>query len=163
MRSVYIPGIFAMLALAGCNSGTAPTEQSAVAPVLKDLTAEETVKALAGAGLGISNISVVTAENDSNNMLGRPGQYTGKAFFYDARHPKTPDGGDENENTVEVFASANEAKARSDYIKSVTEGSPFLLQYHVLRGKVLVRLAKSLTPAEAKEYEQALDKLVPAT
>ncbi|MEU3298141.1 hypothetical protein ABZ722_38335 [Streptomyces longwoodensis] len=57
---------------------------------------------------------------------------------------------------VEVFGSAEDAKARSKYIQSVTKSMPMLAEYHYLDGPVLVRVSHYLTPQQAGEYEAAL-------
>src|SRR5665647_137930 len=51
----------------------------------KILTAAEVLDGLKSAGLPIGNAVEYTAETDTNKLLGRPGQYTGKANFEDTR------------------------------------------------------------------------------
>ncbi|MFE5757542.1 hypothetical protein ACFQ7M_19395 [Streptomyces massasporeus] len=60
---------------------------------------------------------------------------------------------------VEAFDSAADAKARADYIESVTKGMPALTEYRYLSGPVLVRVSRHLTPDQAAEYEAAVKKL----
>lgn len=146
------------LALAACDGKPQSPEPTASA-VPEIRTAKDVVDALAAAGLPVTSVTVLDEKTDSNNLLGRPGQYTSKVMFYDGRHPKAKDGGDEGENTVEMFASAEAAKTRRDYIDGVTKGLPFLMQYQVLRGRVLLRLDKVLLPSEEKAYEAALAKI----
>lgn len=146
------------LLTAGCGSKGA---DSAAPQARKVETAQQVVDALRSGGLPITDVVIIDERTDSNNLLGRPGQYTSKVFFYDGRHPKSPEGGDEGENSVEYFASAADAKKRDDYIAQVTDGVPLLMQYRLRHGKVLVRLDKVLLPSEAKEYELALSKVLP--
>ena len=149
------------MVLAACNreAGSA-TNASVLATVepAAPANAAEVATALVKAGLPVVNVVVLTEAGDTNQLLGRPGQYTSKAFFYDKRHPKAE--GDEGENTIEVFDSAADAKTRRDYIARVTEGVAFATQYQLLRGKVLVRLDKALLPSESKQYDQALSSIV---
>lgn len=118
--------------------------------------AKEVATALMRAKLPLVNIKELSEVTDDNHLLGRPGQYTSKLFFYDARHPKQAEG-DDGENTIEVFSNAVDAKRRHDYIADITSGVGMLTQYQILRGPVLVRLDKLVLPTEAKAYEAALD------
>jgi len=144
------------LFLSGCGVTPSAGDNSTaevMTPVIQN--AEDIIKLFEGKGLPVSDIKTVTAADDSNQLLGRPGQYTSKLFFYDSRHPKVEES-DENENTIEVFNSAEDAKARHDYIKSVTKGVAFLTQYQLLQGRVLVRLDKAMLPDEVEGYKAAL-------
>lgn len=107
------------------------------------------------AKLPIVDVKELSETTDDNHLLGRPGQYTSKLFFYDARHPKSADS--EGENTIEVFLNPIDAKRRHDYIAEITGGVGMLTQYQILRGPILVRLDKVILPSEAKAYESALD------
>ena len=150
----------ALMLVAGCGQEekSATTENETAAIAVAPQTAAEIVALFKAADLPVQDVKVLDEASDSNNLLGRPGQYTSKVFFYDARHPNknTPD--DEGENTVEVFATAADAKARHDYIEGVTKGVSFLVSYQVLRGNVLVRFDKVLLPTEVEQYKAALTK-----
>lgn len=156
---IKVMALAVTLALAGCGK-SAEVPAAAPTEAAKPLDAEGVVRALAKAGLPIENIAVLDEKTDSNNLLGRPGQYTSKVELFDHRHPK-PAQGDEGWATVEVFATPEDAKQRRDYIAKMTDGVPVLLQYQVLRGKVLLRLDKVALPSEVKEYEAGLAKLIP--
>ena len=91
-------------ALVGCGeSGDLPNAQSVA---LK----------LRGQGLPIRSIETYTEENDPNKLLGRPGQYVGKANFRDRR--AEDDGASDLDvsegGSVEVFASEDEVPRPSD-------------------------------------------------
>lgn len=154
----------ASLTLVSCNSEPAPTgtasEAAPEAPAPE--TAAQVADALGKQGIALQNVVVLDEKTDSNNLLGRPGQYTSKVFFHDARHPKTPESGDDFEGTVEMFATPADAKKRHDYIEEVTSGVPMFVQYQILRGNVLVRLPKAFTPSETAAYKAALEKIIPA-
>lgn len=158
MRVLVLAGA---LALAGCGQSAdtvsnIPEDEPTV--VASALDAGAAVEALKAAGLPVAGINAVTEATDTNNMMGRPGGYTSKAFFFDQRHEGE---GDEpaQQNTIEVFANEADATKRREYIQSVTEGMPFLTQYMIQSGPMLLRLDKVMTPTEAKEYEAALGKL----
>ena len=144
--------MFAALALAGCgDEAKAPAGPKDAYMVAKGL-------GFAG-GLPVENIKVVTASDDANKLMGRPGQYTSKVFFFDARHPKTEAGGDEGENSVEMFDNETDAAKRRDYVDGITRSVPMFAEYSYLKGRVYLRLSKVLTPEEAKQYEAALQKM----
>lgn len=124
-------------------------------------TAADVVSAFERAGLPVQSVTVLNASSDSNHLLGRPGQYTSKVDFFDARHPGSDGGLHSGENTVEVFPTAAAARARHDYIEAVTRGVPILRQYLVLNGRVLARFDFQLLPSEVEEYRLALNRALP--
>jgi len=144
--------------VSGCSSEPTQNTQADAAEAKTPVptNANEVATALKRAKLPLVNIKELSEVTDDNHLLGRPGQYTSKLFFYDARHLKGGEG-DDGENTIEVFANPVDAKRRHDYIAAITEGVGMLTQYQILRGPVLVRLDKLVLPTEAKAYEAALD------
>jgi hypothetical protein len=129
---------------------------NAQAPRQQTTSASTVLKKLQDAKLPISNVIQFTEKNDPNSLLGRPSQYTSKVSFSDDRYPETlgPDG--TPQNTIEVFRNAADAKIRHDYIERVTSGVPFLMQYQILSGRILVRLDKSITPTDVNGYRVSL-------
>lgn len=159
MRSLAILGVFFLAACGQSNDTVSNIPDTAQSETPKAaLDAAAVANGLKVAGLPIEGINALTEATDSNNMMGRPGGYTSKAFFFDKRHE-----GEGNEpaeqNTIEVFASEQDATTRREYIEGVTKGMPFLTQYMIQSGTTLLRLDKVITPTEAKEYEAALAKL----
>ena len=153
----------ALVAIGGCEKKKADiplTPDAAPSPSSKIATAPDVAQALKVAGLPVVGVVKVTEESDDNHLLGRPGQYQSKVFFFDARHPKSVVEGDEQgENTIEVFPTAVGAQNRRDYIAQISGGIPALAQYQYLRGKALIRLDHIMLPSEAKHYEAALSKM----
>jgi hypothetical protein len=102
----------------------------------------------------------VTADGDSNHLLGRPHEYTSAVKFKDSR-VKGDDviASDQYDVSwgggIEVFASHDDAQTRADYIQSVTKGLPLLGEYDYVHGKVLVRVSHYLTRTQAAEYDRA--------
>ena len=119
----------------------------------------QVIGALRRAGLPIGRVRYYTAANDVNKLLGRPGQYIGKANFRDTRIRSTgfdvDDGG-----SVETFANKGDAARRYRYVDAVTNSSSLFVEYHYLEGTVFLRLSHELTPAQAKQYERAFRKAV---
>lgn len=165
LKKLYLlSAAFASLALVSCGQDESKSQGRAATPAAVEAPKDAAAvgEALREQGIDLQDVAVLDEKSDTNNLLGRPGQYTSKIFFHDARHPKTPESGDEFEGTIEVFANAADAQKRRDYIEQVTSGMPMLLQYQFLRGNVLVRLPKAFAPSETKSYEDALAKIVPA-
>jgi hypothetical protein len=106
----------------------------------------------------------VTAANDPNHLLGRPNQYTSKVTFTDTRINAadvsgTDKGALERGGAIEVFAAPSDAKARADYIHTVTKSMSALAEYDYVHGTVLVRVSHYLTPDQAAEYKVAANRL----
>lgn len=122
--------------------------------------AAEVVQELRDESLPIGEIETYTAENDPNELLGRPGQYTGKVTFKDTRLPPDELAGEEfdvaNGGSVETFDNEDDAARRQEYLETGTQGIPAFAEYTYREGTVLLRVAGRLTPDQAAEYEEAL-------
>ncbi|MFF8533234.1 hypothetical protein ACF07B_14940 [Streptomyces sp. NPDC015532] len=102
----------------------------------------------------------VTAENDPNHLLGRPGEYTSKVTFSDSwvqasQVTGADPGAVERGGAVELFADASDARARAEYLRGIAKSSPALDEYDYVHGSVLVRVSRYLTPKQAAQYEAA--------
>lgn len=141
------------VALVGMVAGCA---SSAPAP-----TADQVVSQLATKVPNARPGPVVTAANDSNRLLGRPGQYTSAAAFTDDRVPvdrRNPDPTSlDNGGKVEAFAAADDAQRRADYIQQLAKATPLAVEYDYVVGTTLVRVSKALTPDQAAQYHAALE------
>ncbi|MEV5281376.1 hypothetical protein [Streptomyces sp. NPDC052811] len=162
----------ASLLLAGCSSGPAPAKTAgAASPGTGTANAEASTIDAAGAfktiaaGVEAAKLSgTVTADNDPNHLLGRPGQYTSKITFTDSRIKASDTGGFkpgdvELGGAVETFTSSADAGARAKYIQAVTKSIPALTEYDYVHGALVVRVSRCLTPAQASTYKAAADKL----
>ena len=114
--------------------------------------------ALKSEGLPVGTYRVYTESTDGNKLLGRPGQYVGKANFHDKRLEKSATYDTSSGGAVEVFASRAAALNRFKYLKAITQSMPLLVEYDYLEGLVLLRVAGDLTPTQARKYEAALRK-----
>jgi hypothetical protein len=167
--------VIAAVAVAGCSSSsnnaapaTAVTSAPSVSvnpssPPPSELTGAvapgDVIDTLRAAGLPVAETKEYTPTDDPNQLLGRPNQYTGKVSFHDSTLPFSNSFGTDGGGSVEVFASADDARARSDYIASVIGNSPLLAEYDYLHGAVLLRLGHELTPDQAKAYQDALNRV----
>jgi hypothetical protein len=112
------------------------------------------------AGLPIGQVTALTPENDPNQLLGRPGQYTGKVQFEDTR----VNDGDSNPlalgGSIEVFANPNDAKRRAEYVQAITTSSSLFAEYSWQVDSVFLRLDNAFTPTQAAEYERVLREIL---
>ncbi|MCC3279935.1 hypothetical protein LJ754_12320 [Arthrobacter sp. zg-Y40] len=101
-------------------------------------------------------VTEVTEANDSNGLIGRPGQYTSAAWIADTSADPAQTGVDGGA-VVEVFATEADAQTRAAYIQDVLKsmGPAFGTEYHYLKGSVLLRVSGKLMPSQASLYEQA--------
>ncbi|MCW2875334.1 hypothetical protein [Actinacidiphila oryziradicis] len=162
----------AVLLLAGCGispAPSAPAAGSSAAPqssttASTPLDASAALKAIAATVATARLTGVVTAENDSNHLLGRPNQYTSKVTFADSRIAKSDaavfsKGDVELGGAVEVFSDPANATARAKYIQAVTKNLPALAEYDYVQGGTVVRVSRFLTPDQAGQYKTAAAKL----
>jgi uncharacterized protein YcfL len=146
-----------LFALVGCSS---KSETSTVVPtkekqkVVEKVTAQSVVDKLKEKESSyMIDITVVTAENDPNKLLGRPNQYTEKITWKDNRSKDS-----QVDCTVELFANKEDATARKTYIEGIIKSMPVLTQYIVQKDNVLLRIDGVLTPAQSKEYIDIFNK-----
>lgn len=135
-RLLTAAAAIAAAALAGCSASTA-------APAAVSPSAEHIATAM-----GVTRYTAYNARTDPNQLLGRQGEYTSKVNW--------GAGGDGGDNSIEVFPTAAGAKGREAYVKLFR--CPFGDGYDHVHGTALLRLACSLTPAQAKADEAAFDK-----
>ncbi len=124
-------------------------------------SAESILLALQSTGLPIGDYRAYTAEDDPNELLGRPGGYVSKVNFIDTTIGPGSSIFDVSEGgSIEVFETNANAQSRNDYIASLIEELPILTEYDFLEGTVLLRVSSSLTPDEAAVYQSALEDVV---
>jgi hypothetical protein len=151
------------------STTAASTTTTTVAPTttttLPPPTVDSLLAALTAAGLPIGATITYTAETDTNDLLGRPGMYTGKVAWIDNRVADeclelgVPDfdcGG-----TAEVFANDDDRDERYRYLGGFADQS-FAGGYYMWRlPGMVVRVGYELTPAVAGEYAAVLEQLAP--
>jgi hypothetical protein len=176
MRTVRNAVLFsALLLLTACGSGApASTTSSTGASAQPTATStpsvphlgksgDQILAGLKGEGLPIGDTFTYTAENDPNNLLGRPGQYISKVNFKDTRISSTDNGADisvSDGGAVETFANTTDAQKRYTYLQSIsTSGNAMFAEYEYIDGVAILRISSQLTPDQAKAYQTALKSL----
>src|SRR6478736_395988 len=149
-------GVAAAL-LTGCSAQA--TTSSAVATPSPTPTptaaadATSVATALKAKVKSITKVTTVTEAMDENQLLGRNGQYTSLAWITDkgATAGKT---GSDGGAVVEMFANAEDAKARSEYIQKVLKamGPAAGTEWHHLDGATLLRVNGKLSPSVNAQY-----------
>lgn len=174
MLTRLLPSILFAFFIIACNKPGQNIENQNHSPAktvsnVRVFTAKGILEAFQKAGIPIGSVIYYTAENDSNNLLGRPHQYVEKASWADTRIKQEPDYNPEHRGskedldpeggTVEIFSTADDLENRRQYIEAVSAKMSPLAQYIYSHGNALVRLEKQLTPSQAAEYERALRTL----
>ena len=145
------------------------TETSTETIENEKMTAEVIVNKMKEKTSNIGKVVVYNEENDLNNLLGRPNQYTSKATFEDIRlEQKNADNEfltEEERNepiggTIEVFNNETDMNNRKAYIESLSSSVSLFNQYIYAKGNVLLRLENDLTPTQAKEYEDIFNEII---
>lgn len=133
-------------------------EPEASEPVA-EVNAAALAAALVDAVESATGFTEYTEDSDPNDLIGRPGQYVSAASIADdgAEGDRGVDGG----AVIEVFASENDAQARSEYILAILEDSPmFGLEWHHLDGVALLRVSGALKPSVNEVYAEAWASIV---
>jgi hypothetical protein len=147
---------------ASVNPPAAETPDTAETPtpLLTDNPSAEAVKTAIQQIPTITEIGIVTEDNDPNNQLGKQGGYTGCLFFTDSNAPKT-DGADAIEKgadgggCIEIYANADDAKRRDEYLASF-DGTVFASGSHTVVGTLVVHTSSQLTASQQKALESQL-------
>jgi hypothetical protein len=158
--------VLSALFVFGCGSETVNQQPETIEDeldVIRDaegitdfLTAEEVIDRFVVFELPVGETIIYDEETCPNDLLGRPGQYVGKADWEDTRVEQYGDfltGG-----TIEIFEDDATLVKRKEYLEPFLEEAVFL-QYMFIHKNVIVRVDKELTPSQADEYKDALESL----
>ena len=111
---------------------------------------------------GITGYAAATEDNDPNGKLHKQGGYTSAVYFsYDQVNQSLVSGntiiekGTEGGGQIEVYATAEDAQRRSDYLGSF-DGTALCSGSHTVLGTILIRTSDQLTATQQKELEAAL-------
>lgn len=111
---------------------------------------------------GVGDISAVTEDNDPNGQLGKAGGYTATVYF---TSPLVNQGnvygstviekGCDGGGAIEVYANAEDANKRNDYLGAF-DGGILSSGSHNVVGTVVVRTSDKLTASQQKQLEAAI-------
>ena len=130
--------ILLMVGLVGCGSST--NKAKLTAQSISDKLKEKENSYM-------TSITVTTAENDENKLLGRPNQYTEKINWVDNRSKDS-----QVDCSIELFNNMEDATARKTYLESISKSMPMFTQYIEQKDNVLLRIDGALTPIQSNEY-----------
>jgi hypothetical protein len=109
-------------------------------------------------GQPIGKVICYNADNDPNDLLGRPGGYSEKCDWADTRHEQTtPD--DLIGGSIEVFDTPGLAMQRAEYLEGFAGSGAFSTGYTWLvpaDSNFVLRVDAELTPKQANAYRQAM-------
>jgi hypothetical protein len=116
--------------------------------------------ALAAAIPSIGAVVKITEDNDSNDLIGRPGQYDAAMFIQDKRLGCTSadnysDLSIDCGAKLERWPSKAAAQARADDIQQKLKDFGLGTEYDYIRDRLLLRVAGKVKPSDAKAYETA--------
>ncbi|MBD3783682.1 MAG: hypothetical protein IE926_12150 [Micrococcales bacterium] len=109
----------------------------------------------------------LTEDNDTNNLIGRPGQYDAATFMADKRlgcskSDQYDQLGVDCGAKIERWATPAAATARAADIQKKLKDYGLGAEYDYVRGNLLLRVAGDLKPSQAKEYRDAFPESQPA-
>ena len=136
----------------------------------RKLTAKDIVLKLKEKNTNVGRYVIYNEENDLNQLLGRPNQYTSKVTFEDTRLEQVNKDLDPEEfsqdeinepigGTIEVFNNSEDMKKRKDYVNTLGSSMSIFAEYSYSNDYILLRLNKQLTPTQAKEYEDIFNSI----
>ncbi|MEU2201567.1 hypothetical protein [Isoptericola sp. NPDC019482] len=144
----------------GPTTGVSPSTPSTSATP-SDSPAPESAKELASQLVDAvdtaTSFTLITEDNDPNDLIGRPGGYEDAAVIMDST-VKCSDGlGADCGATVEIFGSVADAVDRADYIQGLLKSSPILGQEYdyVDDGGALLRVSGEIKPSIAAQYQDS--------
>lgn len=156
---VFLSAIIILTSFAGCSqSSTSKKSNSTTAKTIakpKPKTAQSVLDELKKKESAyMTSITVVTAGNDPNKLLGRPNQYTEKISWKDNRSKDS-----QVDCSIELFKNKDDAAARKTYLEKVIKSMPVFMQYIEQKDNVLLRVDGVLTPSQSKEYMDIFDSI----
>ena len=169
-RSVSVVVVFASFAaLAGCGGGDATPSSGSASPATTasataaNPQAASVVTGMKTAGAPVTLAVTYTAQSDVNHLLGRPGQYTSKAAFTDARVEGAASAGKgdvEAGGGVECFDNKADTEKRAAYVATISQSASMFAEYDWVAGDCLLRLSRYLTPEQASTNVAAFSKVL---
>lgn len=175
VNAIAAAAVIGLLGTAGCGGGGAgdggpaaqapttvrenvqssPPPPSSASPTAVARSAKQHATVIKAAVPTVTRIIQISEDNDPNDKIGRPNGYTDASVLYDRTVTCTELGVDCGA-TVEIWPTADDAKARAAYIQGILKGAPTLgAEYDYLNGSALLRVAGGIKPSKVKAYAAA--------
>lgn len=118
----------------------------------------------------ITKMDAVTEDHDPNGKLGKQGGYIGCIYFRDSQVDRSQlyvdgdpndviDVGTDGGGALEIFSTAEDAKARDDYLGSY-DGTMYASGSHYVVGTILVRTSNELSGTQQKKLTDKITKVL---
>lgn len=149
-RPVVVATPEASGSLAGIAAAAVPNTQELVSSATEMVL----ISSLKASGLPVQNVQALTAASDPSHQLGKPGQYSSKIVWRDARAA-----GDDS--TIELFPDEASLRARLQALTTQPKGAPEYTPYVFAdpARKSLIRLPRALTADQAQGYQRWLSTI----
>jgi hypothetical protein len=149
-RPIVVATAEASGSLAGIAAAAVPNTQELVSGATEMVL----IASLKASGLPVQNVQALTAASDPSRQLGRPGQYSSKIVWRDARAS-----GDDS--AIELFPDEASLRARLQALTTLPKGAPDYTPYVFADAarKTLIRLPKALAPDQAQSYQRWLSTI----
>lgn len=139
------------------TASNAPTAAATASPtIVAPADAATMLAKLKAAGLPVGASATVTAADDPNHLLGRPGGYTSKVYWTDTSiDPAQVTDALQKGGEIETYPDAAGATTRASYIQAIAKSAPMFAEYDYVVGTSVLRLSSLLTPDQAAKYKAA--------
>jgi serine/threonine protein kinase, bacterial len=117
-------------------------------------TAQSAAESIRAAIPEVTQTIALTADNDANDLIGRPNGYAAATVLVDSRAQCPPDGpGVDCGATIEQWPSAEAAQRRAEYIQGIGQNLPMMSEWTTVKGNLLLRVTGKLKPSAAEAYK----------
>jgi serine/threonine protein kinase, bacterial len=120
------------------------------------VSAQSAAESIRAAIPEVTETIALTADNDANNLIGRPNGYVAATVLVDSRARCPSDGpGVDCGATIEQWPSAEAAQRRAEYIQGIGHHLPMMSEWTTVKGNLLLRVVGKLKPSAAETYKAA--------
>jgi hypothetical protein len=139
----------------GSANATRPQEAS--------LSNRDLVGVVKATRLPIARITVRDENNDPENLIGRPCQYTSRVDWQDSRRKMDPDFPNAPfAGILEVYPTPDDARMNADRLVRFGKALPGWATYVYQAGPVLLQVGGDMKPSQAEQYRSAMSKALRA-
>ena len=141
-------------ALGGALVGSAAAAIPSTNEIVSSATELVLVSSLKSSGLPVQNVQALTAANDPEKQLGKPGQYSSKITWRDQRAAS-------EDATIELFPDEASMRARLQALQAVPKTAPQYTPFLIgdPAKKALIRLPKGMPSDGPQGYQRWLSTI----